>query len=203
LIDVTDRLAVIVGGGPVAARKARGVLAAGAKCIRCIAPQFASDFPEQVERITEEYAAAHLEGADLVFAATDSRQVNDEVVRDCRQRGIWVNRADSDEVEPGDFVTPAKWEVGPVIVTVSAGSAALAAALRDQIAGAIDQRYIAMAQAMQELRPMILASKLDGTARAAIFRELTSAKALDLLRGQGIDGLRQWLNERLPMTNDK
>ena len=197
LLDVTDRLVVIVGGGAVAARKVRGIHGAGGKRVRCVAPQFTSDFPVEVERIAQEYAPAHLDGADLVFAATDNHAVNDAVVRDCRQRSIWVNRADSDEDKPADFVTPAKWEKGPVIVTVSAGSAALAAALRDQIAGAIDPRYIAMAQAMQELRPMILASKLDADRRSAIFRELAAEPALDLLDKQGIDGLRRWLNERL------
>ena len=197
LLDVTDRLVVIVGGGAVAARKARGLLSAGAKRIRCVAPQFSSDFPNEVERIAQEYAPAHLEGAELVFAATDNHDVNDAVVRDCRQRGIWVNRADSDEDAPGDFVTPAKWEQGPVILTVSAGSAALAAALRDQIAGAIDPRFVHMAQAMQELRPLILASKLDAAARAAIFRELAGEQSLVLLNKQGIEGLRQWLAQRL------
>ena len=197
LLDVADRLVVIVGGGSVAARKARGILGAGAKRIRCVSPAFASDFPGGAERIIEQYAAKHLDGAELVFAATDNHAVNDTIVRDCRQRGIWVNRADSDGYEPGDFVTPAKWEEGPVIVTISAGSAALSAALRDKLASTIDLRYVRMAQAMQELRPLILASKLDAARRAAIFRELAAQPALDLLNAHGIDALRQWLNERL------
>jgi precorrin-2 dehydrogenase / sirohydrochlorin ferrochelatase len=198
LLDVTNRLVVIIGGGGVAARKARGILSAGGKRVRCVAPHVVSDFPAEAERIAQEYDASQLDGADLVFAATDNHVVNDAVVRDCRQRGIWVNRADSDDEAPGDFVTPAKWEQGPVIVTVSAGSAALAAALRDQIAGTVDKRYVQMAQAMQELRPMILGSaSLDAAGRAAIFRELAGPEALALLDTQRIDRLRQWLAQRL------
>jgi hypothetical protein len=74
----------------------------------------------------------------------------------------------------------------------------LAAALRDQIAGTVDKRYVQMAQAMQELRPMILGSaSLDAAGRAAIFRELAGPEALALLDTQRIDRLRQWLAQRL------
>jgi precorrin-2 dehydrogenase/sirohydrochlorin ferrochelatase len=198
LLDVSRRLIVIVGGGAVAARKAGGLIAAGAGRVRCVAPEFPTVPPDGVERIIEEYAARHLQDAGLVFAATDRNDVNDAVVRDARERGILVNRADADDAEPGDFVTPAKFERGAVIVTVSAGSAALAAAIRDHVAENLDERFVRMADAMRELRPMVRESALPTDRRARVFRELACDDALNVLEAGGTDALRNWLMERYP-----
>jgi siroheme synthase-like protein len=195
LLDVTQRLVVIIGGGAVAARKAAGVQSAGGKRIRCVALEFHPRMSPQVERITQSYRPDHLNGAALVFAATDQPAVNDAVVRDCRARGILVNRADADEAEPGDFVTPAKFAEGAIMVTVSAGSPALSAAFRDSIAQSLDRRYIRMADAMQELRPMIRGTPgLSQARRAEIFRALAGGEALAELEAGGISALRSWLS---------
>jgi siroheme synthase-like protein len=198
LLDVTDRPIVIVGGGHVAARKALALIAAGAVRIRCISPEFVDDFPAAVERIGEEYSDRRLEGAGLVFAATNRPEVNGAVVRDARRRGIIVNRADGDESDPGDFSTPAKFQDGPVIVAVSAGSAALAAAVRDRIARTLDRRFAEMAGAMQSLRPEIKASKLSPARRADVFRALAGDEAMAALSSGGIESLRAWLLRLYP-----
>src|SRR5689334_10910631 len=124
MLDMTDRTAVIVGGGTVAARKARGLLEAGAK-VRCVSPVFSPEIPGNVERIAEGYASRHLDGAFLVFAATDNREVNNAVVRDAQARGLLVNRADAEEGRPGNFVVPASHRAGNLVLSVSGGSPAL------------------------------------------------------------------------------
>src|SRR5258706_10473453 len=120
MLDVTNRLVVIIGGGGVAARKARGLLDAGATRVRVVSPTFHKDLPAAVERIAERYEARHLEGAGLAFAATDSGETNDAVVADARRLGILVSRADVDEGEPGDFSTPAVVRKGAITVAFSA-----------------------------------------------------------------------------------
>lgn len=191
-------MAVIVGGGKVAARKAAGLLSAGAKQVRCVAPRFCDEFPASVERIAESYAERHLDGAAIAFAATDDPQVNTEVVRDCRRRQIWVNRADSDEDDPGDFSTPARLDAGSIIVTVSAGSPTLSATIRDALEPTIDSRFIAMADAMRTLRPMVKSSTLKPSQRAEVFRALADSQALAILESGGLNSLRQWLASRYP-----
>jgi siroheme synthase-like protein len=198
LLDVADRLVVIVGGGRVAARKAAGLLSAGGRRVRCVSPAFCGEFPDGVERIVARYADEYLDGAALVFACTDDPAVNAAVVRDCRRRGIFVNRADGDDVEPGDFSTPAKFEADGVIVTVSAGSPALSAAIRDDLAAKLDRRFVAMASAMRLLRPEIRASRADISVRARIFRDLAGEEALALLDADGTEALRRWLLNRYP-----
>jgi siroheme synthase-like protein len=198
MLDVTGRLVVIIGGGGVASRKARGVLEAGATRVRMVAPAFADGVPDAVERVTTTYEPAHLDGAGLVFAATDSAEVNDAVLRDARARNVLACRADADDDQPGDFVTPAKLVRGSVVLTVSAGSAALAARVRDGVGERFDPAWAAMAEAMTTLRPLVRSSALDQRRRAAVFRELASPEAFVALRDGGVERLTEWITARFP-----
>jgi siroheme synthase-like protein len=204
MLDVTNRLVVIIGGGGVAWRKARGVLEAGAKRVRMVAPtMLGSEVPAAVERILANYEPSHLDGAGLVFAATDSPYVNDAVVRDARARGALACRADADEGEPGDFVSPAKLARGAVTVTVAAGSAALSAAIRDGLAQRFDPRWEAMADAMETVRPWVKeACGMDQSRRAEVFRLLATDEAFDELARVGVGGLFLWIAARFPELAD-
>ena len=182
----------------MAARKARGLLEAGARRVRCVAPEFCEELPRDVERVSEAYQPAHLNGAGLVFAATDRPEVNEKVVRDARARNVLVSRADADEDEPGDFATPAKLQQGEVIVTVSAGSPGLSAFIRDRLAERFELRWRKMADVTGELRSMVRVREQCAEERRRIFRELSSAEAFAVLYREGADGLRRWLLERHP-----
>jgi precorrin-2 dehydrogenase/sirohydrochlorin ferrochelatase len=201
MLDVTGRLVVIVGGGAVAVRKARGLIDCGAKRVRCVSPAFHPDVPDVIERVESRYDPRHLDGATLVFAATDDPAVNAAVVRDARARGVLVNRADAtDDNETSDFSTPAKFVSGAVTVTVSGGgSPALAALIRDGIEASWDPRWTRMAEAMRSIRPMI-AGRVDlpPPTRQRIFRELATEDSLTIVAERGVDGLRAWLLERFP-----
>lgn len=197
MLDVTGRLVVIVGGGAVAARKAAGVAEAGAMKIRCVALAFKAEFPDRVELVVERYEVRHLDGAGLVFAATDSAEVNEAIVRDARARGVLVSRADSGEGPAGDFATPACLRLGAVTVTVSAGSPALSTLIRDGLGARWDERWSQMADAMRALRPALTGgNRLSPGRRAAVLRDLASEAALDVLARGGQAALIGWLAGR-------
>jgi precorrin-2 dehydrogenase/sirohydrochlorin ferrochelatase len=201
MLDVTARRVVIVGGGAVAARKAAGLIQAGAKYVVCIAPTFDSDLPDAVQRIVASYEPAHLESAGLVFAATNSPEINRRIVADAHQRGLLVCRADTDADadRAGDFATPARFRCGDVIVTVSAGgNPALAGLIRDQLQRHFDPRWEQMAAALRRLRPAIKASAIDAQRRRAALRALATEAALQVLVNGGVDALREWLARRYP-----
>jgi siroheme synthase-like protein len=193
MLAVSGLQIVIVGGGAVAARKAAGLFAAGARRIRVVSPDFPAEFPEGIDRLLRCYHPQDLQDADLVFAATNSTAVNDAVVSDANALGIWVNRADGSDTLPGDFSTPAKFEFDAITVTVSAGSPALAAMIRDGLKQRFDPAWAAMADAMKILRPLVLSSGLDAAKRAEIFHSLATAEAIEILRNRGIHGLKEWI----------
>jgi precorrin-2 dehydrogenase/sirohydrochlorin ferrochelatase len=197
MMDVSSRLVVIVGGGGVAARKARGLLDAGATRVRVVSPAFSESMPLGVERVGRNYQAGDLDGASLVFAATDRPEVNQAVVRDATRLSILVNRADADEEAPGDFLTPAVLREGDLIVTVSTGgSPALAAVVRDGLRDRLEPRWVAMAAAMRELRPRIRDGGAAIEIRQAVFRDLASEEAMAVLERGGMAELWSWLERR-------
>jgi len=201
-LDLTGRTVVIIGGGRVAARKARGLLDAGAAGVRVVAPTILADVPDAVERVIDRYHAGHLDGAGLVFAATDDPAVNRQVVADAHARRLWVNRADAEEEGGSDFSTPAMHRDGELVVTVSAGgSPALAARARDEIAASLAPKWATMAAAMQILRPRVLASGWPIEVRRSAFRALAQDEAMTVLEGQGVEAVWRWCAELITSTN--
>lgn len=195
MLDVATRPILIVGGGAVAARKVGGLLAAGATKIRVVSPRFIADFPAGPQLLVTVFKPEHLNGMQIVFAATDHPEVNSEVVREAQSRGLLACRADGEDDQPGDFATPATFRDGALTVTVStAGNPALSAKVRDRLAKTIDRRWINLADAMAELRPRILREYPDPARRREMFRALAEEESLDILNREGLDGLWKRLN---------
>ena len=196
-LDLSRKRVVIIGGGAVAARKARSLLAAGAGEVVVVSPAFDDSMPDETTRLAAFYDAAQLRGAALVFAATNDPAVNARVVADARALGALANRADVDDADPADFSTPARLDKGDLTFTVSAGSAALSAAVRDGLAARVDPRWIAMAEAMVTLRPLIRDHvSLTPPQRQTIFRDLATDEAMDVLDRTGRIGLVEWIATR-------
>jgi siroheme synthase-like protein len=176
------------------------VLEAGATRVRCVSPAFDAAMPESVERLEETYEPVHLDGAGIVFAATDLPAVNDAVVRDARARGALVSRADADEELLGDFTVPAVWRNGSFTVAVSAGgNPALAAMVRDGLAQRWNALWTVLAQVGGWLRPKLRAAGVEPAVRQQVMRDLATEEAIQRLRGpEAVDGLMNWLSERHP-----
>lgn len=113
-LRVADRLVVVVGGGPVAARRVRGLADAGAR-VRVIAPQVCEelaaladdggDGPGRVEWLRREYRAGDLDEAWLAHTATGDAAVDHQVADDAETLRIFCVTAGDAEV--GTAWTPA------------------------------------------------------------------------------------------------
>lgn len=99
-LRVTGRLVVVVGGGPVAARRVRGLLDAGAR-VRVVAPAVVPEIAahpvsEAVEVLLREYRTGDLDGAWLVHTATGDRAVDAQVAADAEaERTFCVTAGDA------------------------------------------------------------------------------------------------------------
>jgi precorrin-2 dehydrogenase/sirohydrochlorin ferrochelatase len=202
ILSLVGRLVVVVGAGGVGLRKVRGLLAGGADRVRVVAPAIHPEMPADVERVNESYHPKHLKDASLVFAATNSPDINRSIVENARKIGALACRADVEHESGSDFSTPAVLRTGEMLITVSTGgNPALSALVRDRIESMLDPRLIAMAGAMQTLRPIIRV-KLAAERRPAAFRALASDKALNELSVGGEIALRKWLVQQFPELHD-
>ena len=124
---------MVVGGGEVASRKARRLLQSGAEVV-VISPEVRPDLVHSDVQIEQRpYREGDLEGACLVFTATDSREVNAAVAREADERGVPINVADRPSA--GDFAVPSTLRRGSLQVAVSTGGASptLARRIRDEL----------------------------------------------------------------------
>jgi uroporphyrin-III C-methyltransferase/precorrin-2 dehydrogenase/sirohydrochlorin ferrochelatase len=129
-LDLAGRRVLVVGAGPVAARRVRALEGAD---VRVVAPAVSAGFPDvPVER--REFRPDDVDGAWLVLACTGS--LDDQVAAACEQRRVWCVRAD-DAAASAAWV-PAVARVDDVVVSVTAGGdPRRAVALRDALAVAL------------------------------------------------------------------
>jgi len=155
-LDLRGKLAVIAGAGTVAARKVRGLLAAGAR-VRVVAPEAVEEIAEAaaagaLDLLRRPFAAEDVIGATLVFAATPSEAVNAAVVAAARARNILVD--DTTGGAPSDFSSPMVHRSGSLTFAVDTGgsSPSFAQRLRDELRGRYDEKYARAADTLARAR---------------------------------------------------
>ncbi len=137
-LKLKGRTATVVGGGPVAARRAIRLVSCGAR-VRVISPEIVPDLEElhalgKIEWRPRAFQPDDVEGAFLVLVATGDRKLADEIRGLADRHGFILNTAE-DEAR-SDFHVPAVIEQNPLKVAISTGglSPRAAARIRDALA---------------------------------------------------------------------
>lgn len=177
LLNLKNKNVVVIGGGEVALRKAKDLLEAGA-FIKIIAPKIHEELTkicgENPLWVNREYHQGDLEGAVLVFSATDDAETNRQVFAEAEARGIFINSVD----DPAhcSFIIPSSFTRGDLVVTVSTSgsSPSLAAKIRRDIEKAIPENIEEILSAMRAAREILKNN--------SSFSSLSSADRGDLLK---------------------
>jgi uroporphyrin-III C-methyltransferase/precorrin-2 dehydrogenase/sirohydrochlorin ferrochelatase len=142
LLDLHGHRVVIVGGGTVAARRARTFTEAGAEVV-VIAPTVAPELSSvPVELLRRRYQPGDLSEAWLAVTATDDPSVNAAVAEEAAGRRIFCVRAD--DAAAGTARVPAILRNGELTVSVNAGDdPRRAAELRNLIAAGLQTGELA------------------------------------------------------------
>ncbi|MEO7457344.1 MAG: bifunctional precorrin-2 dehydrogenase/sirohydrochlorin ferrochelatase [Gemmatimonadaceae bacterium] len=192
LVECDDLRVLIVGGGAVAARKAKQLDAAGAR-LRIVSPELCDELESlvlsraiPVERLAYEHA--DIGDAQMIIAATNDRAVNAQVARDCDDASRLLNAADFST--DGELAMMATHKRGALTVGVSAGGVPAAASrIRDAIGERFDARY---GDAIAELSS--LRARLISSGEAAAWRE----RARELIAQDFCEAVEDGtLNERI------
>lgn len=202
MLNLHDRLAVVVGGGSVGLRKARSLLAAGARVRLCAARIDPDADLDGVELLHRPYDPETLDGAFLVFACTDDEGLNARIARDARRIGALVNVAD----RPAhcDFYLPATIADGDVVIAVGTGgcSPALSAWLKRRLAGQLPEKLGEFAALLESLRGELQAEIADSPQRMAVMKRLVDAETCsEFVRG-GPAAVRERFRRLLDASKD-
>lgn len=125
MLDVARLRVLVVGGGAVAARKVASLVDAGGAPV-IVAPEVSEELravadAHELTWFPRAYRSVDVEGFHLVFAATNSAEVNAAVADDARRAGSLVSRAD--EGGESDFQVPSHLRREQVVVAISTGGA--------------------------------------------------------------------------------
>jgi len=154
--NVRGKLCLVVGGGEVATRKAGVLLEAGA-AVRVVAPEIEADLARQpgIEPIIARFEPQHLEGAVMVIAATNDREVNRQVSELAQSRKLPVNVVDDPEL--CSFIMPAILDRSPLMVAFSSGggSPVLTRMMRGKLETVIPQNYSRLAAFAVRFRELV------------------------------------------------
>lgn len=173
LVHLAGQRVLVVGGGAVAAEKLPALLRSQA-VVEIVAPRVGAGvaaLADQLILTLRRFHPTDVDGARLVLAATDDRDVNAQVVAQARRRGVLANAVDDPEL--CDFYVPASLCRGPALISVSTdgGSPILAGRLRRMLeallpTGLADVGQLLVAARRRGLRGL--------SRRSAILRALAS-----------------------------
>ena len=158
-LNLEGKRCVIIGGGTIAEGKISKLTETGAQ-VTIISPDATPAIQKMakkgvVEWTARKYQTGDLEGAFLGIAATDVRQVNQQIFQEAEELGVVLNVVD--DAELCAFIAPSIVERGPVTVAISTGGAspALARKLREAIAEAPALEWADLANVLSKARKQI------------------------------------------------
>lgn len=193
VLRLGGRRALVVGGGTVAARKAAGLLEAGAHVV-AVSPRFSPVFRRLVPRaavtwVERPYRPTDLADVSLAIAATDDPEVNAQVRADARRAGVWVSVVD----DPGrsDFIVPAVVRRGDFLLAISSGGAspALVAHLRRELDRLVPEDIGVLVRLLGTARAHIRRAVADPDRRRELMGRLLTLDLRSTLRPQGGDAV--------------
>lgn len=155
-LNLREKRCVVVGGGEVALRKVKTILTCGGK-VTVISPTLHPELGNLLEMgliqwVNQEYDPKTLQGAILVVAATDKKEINREVAQKARTSGSLVNVAD--DVENSDFIVPSFFQRGSLILAISTSgkSPALSKKIREILEVEFGEEYAELVSLVEEVR---------------------------------------------------
>ncbi len=205
MLNLTDKLCVVIGGGTVAFRKVRDLLEAGAH-VRVIAPFIDDEIKDylhdrgDLEIVDREYYHGDLKGAVLAYCTTNDRDVNFEVYEEAMSRGVQINMAD----DPGNssFFVPSTYSKGELLLAISTGgsSPAMAARIRRQLASHLPENIEEQLVVMKRVRELIRFDEfkhLSSEQRGRLLTRIANDDAIleKLLSFEDEDPLFEYLQE--------
>lgn len=201
-VELAGKTVLVVGGGGIAQRKVESLLGFGAS-ISLVSKSLTSKLHKLVEEkkvsyLGEKFREEYLEGAALVIAATNDRQLNHKISESARKRHLLVNAVD----QPLDcnFIFPSIVNRGGLLIAISTSgkSPALAKKIRKELEAQFGNEYATFLVLMGRLRKEILSKELSQEENSRIFHKIIDSSILDFMSKGDWKAVEATLRQLLP-----
>ncbi len=158
LFNLTNKKVLVVGGGMVGARRIQTILDNQGEVI-CVSLMISKAIKEiksqKLHLFEEKYNESQLNGIDLVVAATNCKDINQKIKKDCKRKKIICNR--SDDPDDSDFIFPSVCRRGDLSISVCTEGASpfLTKEIMSEIKEMYDEEYIERLELLRESRKII------------------------------------------------
>ena len=191
MLQLRGRRCLVIGAGPVGQRKLQSLVPTGAELILVAPEADRLDLPPEVSIINRVFRETDLDGATLVFAATDSSLVNTQIADAARKRKIPVNIAD--DPQSSDFTLPAVSRQGALVVAVGTTGQSPAAAVlaRDALEDYLGTGWAIFVQIAAKLRQLALTTDSKSLYNQRVLQILLEKGLIRMLESGDRTGIEQ------------
>lgn len=202
-LDLVGRRVLVVGAGPVGARKIEGLRTAGA-VVTVVAPQAVDEIVTaaragEIRWHRRGYQRGEVASYRLAITATNDPSVNAQVARDAEAANVFVNSAD--DPENCSFILPAVVTRGDLQLTASTNgrSPAFAQWARRQLEQQFTDLHRRVLDVLSEVR--LEARAHHGTSELPAWSEAIDAELFELVAADRTDEARVRIRAALGITD--
>ncbi|MGC7845993.1 precorrin-2 dehydrogenase/sirohydrochlorin ferrochelatase family protein [Desulforudis sp. 1088] len=186
MIRLEGQLCLVVGGGRVAERKVRSLLAAGAR-VNIVSPELTPSLQDIVDQglagyLPRRYRDGDVRGHFLVISATNDPGTNGKVARECARERVLINAVD----DPANcnFYVPATVRRGDLVLAVSTAgkSPLLARKIREELESLYGDVYAQFLDYLGAKRAEIIRESPDDETKAGLLESCLSDEVMSALR---------------------
>lgn len=190
MLDLRDRMCLVVGGGRIALRKVVGLLRTHAR-VTVVSPEFNKRFNRFNQLITMVQKRFDIQdipaNCAIVIAATNVQDVNKIIFDRSRELNIPCNVVDQPDL--CSFIVPAVIRRGDISVAVStnASSPRFSKYVKKKIADTLTMEYAQIASFLSDVRLMLKEQCPDQRKRFAIWEMIFEHDPLECVKSAGIE----------------
>lgn len=191
MLDISNQIIKVVGGGKVAERKVESLLSYGAK-VEVISPEITPKLLKYAEDGTinlkkRKYRYGDLEGSFLAYAATENLETQKKCKKECEEKNILLNSVNMPHI--GDFIVPSTIKRGSLTISISTNgkSPGLSKKIREELEKSFPKGYSQYIEILGSLREEIKKDIPNIEIRKRIFHELVYSNEVErMIKAQDI-----------------
>ncbi len=181
-LKIDNMKITVVGGGKVAHRKCMNFLDFDKK-VRVVSKDLIEDFDDirnKIEIIEDNYKEKYIEDSFIVIAATNNKDINEDIGMYCKEHNKLVNVVDN--IELCNFTVPSYIKRGDLVLSVSTGgkSPTLASNIRKKLEKEYDDTYEEYIKLLGEARESIIKNGMDIKIRREKIKNLVNLSMSEL-----------------------